>query len=157
MIKIRYVAELSFEAEGLSFRLPAAVAPWVKRKAVAHSGGEQSKLFILRLNSVIYELYSDIQTVTETAEVGGEAPGTTSLSIGISMPSDIRSIKCPTHPVKIKVRQQKQRQSCFRLYADGKGPRGALNFRLSAPIGSPTCRLHGFANKFSPSVTLGLP
>ncbi len=40
MIKILYVAELSFEAEALSFRLPAAVAPWIKRKAVANSGGE---------------------------------------------------------------------------------------------------------------------
>ncbi len=41
--------------------------------------------------------------MTETAEVGAEAPATTSLSIGINMPFDIRSIKCPTHPVKIKV------------------------------------------------------
>ncbi|XP_076466190.1 uncharacterized protein LOC143297656 [Babylonia areolata] len=77
LIKITYVAELQVESELISFRLPGSVAPWKEDSAAREK----------------------TQDKVETYKV---CCGQTSVEVAVEMPFDIRTLKCPTHSVKIK-------------------------------------------------------
>ncbi|XP_070191086.1 protein mono-ADP-ribosyltransferase PARP4-like [Littorina saxatilis] len=77
LIKITYVAELHVDAELISFRLPGSVAPWKEDSAANEK----------------------TQDNLETHKVKS---GQTSLQVAVEMPFDIKSLECPSHPVKVK-------------------------------------------------------
>ncbi|XP_071961516.1 protein mono-ADP-ribosyltransferase PARP4-like [Antedon mediterranea] len=80
LIKITYVAELAVDSSKIVFNLPGSVAPWKKNSALSVTTQEEM----------------------ETMKISSKPKGDTSVQVAIEMPYEIRSIKSPTHPVKMK-------------------------------------------------------
>ncbi|XP_033122166.1 protein mono-ADP-ribosyltransferase PARP4-like [Anneissia japonica] len=80
LIKITYVAELAVDSGKIVFNLPGSVAPWKKDSALSVTTQEQM----------------------DTTKISGQPTGETSIQIAVEMPYDIRSIKSPTHQIKMK-------------------------------------------------------
>ena len=119
LIKITYVAELQVDGELISFQIPGSVAPWKKELALNE---KLQVLCILKLipyfvcmcvcfvcvevfdpnfkSCVQYNLQSDVDTV----KIDGDERKEVTVQISVEMPFDIRTIQCPTHKVKVKVR-----------------------------------------------------
>ncbi|CAL1538041.1 unnamed protein product [Lymnaea stagnalis] len=96
LIKITYVAELQVEDEKISFRLPAAVAPWKEDSALKNSTQEELKSFKM-------------------------AAAKTTVQVSVEMPFEIRSLHCPTHKIRVKQTASKAYVEMARLQKFGSG------------------------------------
>ncbi|XP_059150077.1 protein mono-ADP-ribosyltransferase PARP4-like isoform X1 [Physella acuta] len=96
LIKITYVAELQVEDGLISFRLPAAVAPWKETSALKNSTQE-----ILKSHKM--------------------SASKTTVQVSVEMPFEIRSLKCPTHKIRVKQTASKAFVEMVRLQNFGSG------------------------------------
>ena len=111
LIKITYVSELAVAGENIVFRLPASVAPWKQQSALDEqtqviklSGAPGSNtLGFSQYVLLVYELLDNYQDTVDTVKVKSPQQNV-SVQVALEMPFDIRSIVCPSHKVKIKVR-----------------------------------------------------
>lgn len=82
MIQLEYIQELSTEGPLVSFRLPAAVAPWDRLAAIQNAEG--------------------IQTKTGISVSGTDPPEFSTLSLAVQMPFVIQKLWSPTHSILTK-------------------------------------------------------